>query len=327
MTPSPAVRRPFSIPLWLKIVLPIVVLATVWHFADGADVLARLSGAQWPWLAAAVVAASLQIVLSAKRWQIVATQLGIVLSTGRAVGEYYLTQLVNQTVPGGVVGDAARAVRTRHTATLTRAAQAVLIERMAGQIALFGLMAVAIVCSLILPSGLQWPMPSEASFIVGAALATAAVLAIAILRIRPIAFIDRFATLARDGLWAPAIRLKQVGLSLAIVGCNLASFAFSARATGTQLPLGAILALVPLILAAMLIPATIAGWGFREGAAAALFPIAGASTAAGIAASLAFGLVILVASLPGAFFLLRRTGTGIEPEVAVAEASKRSMIG
>jgi hypothetical protein len=67
----------------------------------------------------------------------------------------------------------------------------------------------------------------------------------------------------------------------------------------------AIMVLVPLILSAMLIPATIGGWGFREGAAAALFPLAGASASAGFATSVAFGLVILAASLPGLPVLLQ----------------------
>jgi glycosyltransferase 2 family protein len=83
------------------------------------------------------------------------------------------------------------------------------------------------------------------------------------------------------------------------VACNLAAFAFCARATGTALPLAAILALVPLILLTMVLPLTIGGWGLREGAAAALFPLAGASAAAGLATSIAFGLMLLVSVLPG----------------------------
>jgi hypothetical protein len=55
----------------------------------------------------------------------------------------------------------------------------------------------------------------------------------------------------------------------------------------------------------MLIPLGLAGWGWREGAAAALFPLAGASPTAGIAASAAFGGLILISSLPGIIWLFR----------------------
>jgi hypothetical protein len=42
----------------------------------------------------------------------------------------------------------------------------------------------------------------------------------------------------------------------------------------------------------------------REGAAAALFPVIGATATEGFAASVAFGLMFLVSTLPGAPFLL-----------------------
>jgi uncharacterized membrane protein YbhN (UPF0104 family) len=101
-----------------------------------------------------------------------------------------------------------------------------------------------------------------------------------------------------------------VALSFATTGCNVAAFALCARAVGAPLPLGAVLGLVPLILFTMLIPLTVAGWGLREGAAAALFPVAGASAEAGLAASIAFGLVFVAAVLPGALGLMRPARAG-----------------
>jgi uncharacterized membrane protein YbhN (UPF0104 family) len=117
------------------------------------------------------------------------------------------------------------------------------------------------------------------------------------------------------GLFGPKVRHKQIALGLAIVGCNLAGFAFCARAVGVVLPLPAVLTLIPLILTAMLIPLSIAGWGWREGAAAALFPLAGATPEAGLAASAAFGAVLLVSALPGLVWITREDAT----DVAVAE--------
>jgi uncharacterized membrane protein YbhN (UPF0104 family) len=100
-------------------------------------------------------------------------------------------------------------------------------------------------------------------------------------------------------LAAPDVRSRQIALSFGTAACNIAAFAFCAWATGTNLSLGAAAALVPLILIAMLIPVGIAGWGFREGAAAALFPMIGATAGAGVAASVAFGAMLLAASMPG----------------------------
>jgi hypothetical protein len=56
---------------------------------------------------------------------------------------------------------------------------------------------------------------------------------------------------------------------------------------------------VPLILFTMLIPISISGWGLREGAAAALLPLAGRDGQRRLAASIAFGLTFVASVLPG----------------------------
>ncbi|MFP4274670.1 MAG: UPF0104 family protein, partial [Paracoccaceae bacterium] len=56
------------------------------------------------------------------------------------------------------------------------------------------------------------------------------------------------------------------------------------------------------------IPISISGWGLREGAAAALLPLAGATASDGFAASVAFGLVFTASVLPGLIFLGPRPG-------------------
>jgi hypothetical protein len=57
-----------------------------------------------------------------------------------------------------------------------------------------------------------------------------------------------------------------------------------------------------MILIAMLLPLTISGWGLREGVAVALFPLVGATATQGLVASVAFGLVCVLAALPGLAF-------------------------
>jgi len=91
-----------------------------------------------------------------------------------------------------------------------------------------------------------------------------------------------------------------VALSAGTTACILAAFVFCALAVGLSLPIGAILCLVPRILLTTLISITINGWGFREGAAAALLPLVGATASASLAASVAFGLVGVIAVLRGA---------------------------
>lgn len=286
----------------LALAVPVAVLALVWQLADGPAALRRLAAAEPLWLAAALVTLHAQTVLSALRWRLASRGLGIAMTAGHAIREYYVAQLGNMTLPGGVAGDAARALRARGAVGLGPAAAAVAVERLAGQGALMAALAAGAGLSLALPR-VAWPSavwPAALAAGALAMLAGGAMLA---------AGGHAAGRTARAGLLAPGLWPRQALLSAAIVALNLASFALTARATGTALPIVAVLALVPLILTAMLIPATVAGWGWREGAAAALFPLAGAAAAAGLAASVAYGVLLLISALPGAFWLIRRRET------------------
>ncbi len=281
--------------LW-RLAVPVAVLALLWQVADGPEALRRLRGADAVWLALSLLAVLAQTILSALRWRLVARALGMDMALPRAVTEYFVAQVVNQTLPGGIPGDAARAVRARGQGGLRAAAGAVVAERVAGQMALFAVLIPALTLSLA-AGGIPWPP------ITGWVLAGVTVLA-AIVPLLP-----------RPGwaapmaaLWHPSVWPAQVLLGITIVTLNLAGFALAARATGTYLSPEATATLVPLILTAMLVPLSIGGWGWREGAAALLFPLAGATAGAGLAAAAAFGAVILVASLPGVFWLSRGRG-------------------
>jgi len=279
-----------------------VLMALLWSAADGPQVIAILGQAQPLWLLTAVAVLICQTVLSAIRWKITALHLGQNLSLPHAIKEYFISQVVNQALPGAVVGDAARAVRARAQAGLTVATQAVVFERLAGQIAMFITMAGAFVTTYILVGGLDWPQvyatPVATAIIIGSIVAVAIVLGQwfpAMLGQKVSGWMRPFyaAILSREAL--PA----QIGLGAAITMCNLAAFGLCACAVGIHLSLAALLAIVPMILFSMLIPLTVSGWGIREGSAAVLLPLAGTSSSEGIATSVVFGIAMLLAVLPG----------------------------
>jgi uncharacterized membrane protein YbhN (UPF0104 family) len=279
------------------------LLVLLWRVADGAAALDHLAQARAGWLAAAFGALTAQTVLSALRWRLTAGQLGIGLGRRSAVREYYLSQILNQTLPGGVLGDAGRALRSRAQAGLLASGQAVVFERLAGQVALLLLFAAALAGTLVVPGGFDWPRWLLTPVLVALAATGGGALLLALAGARLPGRLGR--ALAEPGrallraTWSPGIRARQVGLSLGTALLNVAAFAFCAAAIGVALPPPTALALVPLILFTMLIPVTVSGWGLREGAAVALLPLAGATASEGLAASVAFGLAVLAASLPG----------------------------
>ena len=305
-----------------QLAVAVGLLVIVWRVADGDDALTLLGAANPMWLLAAMAALSAQIFLSARRWQITAGQLGITVTFSAALREYYLAQLVNQALPGGVLGDASRAVRARGHKGLYAAGQSVVFERLSGQVALFGLMLVAIAVSIMIPGGLDWPRGSLTLLlaVVGLliALPVALWLLLRTLPARPVDTLRHLARSAKTALLGRAVVAQQLVLSVATALANIAGFVFCARAVDADLGWVIALAVVPLILLTMLIPVTISGWGLREAAAAAVFPLAGLATSEGLASSVAFGLVLIVISLPGLLFARRAPG---HPAPSVTAAS------
>ncbi|MCY4336335.1 MAG: lysylphosphatidylglycerol synthase transmembrane domain-containing protein [Litoreibacter sp.] len=284
----------------LKLGASLAMMALLLWWADAGVVAQRLQEADPVWLGLALLSLTALTFLMAKRWQIVTVALEMELPYSRALKEYYVGQLVNLVLPGGVAGDIGRAIRTRHEADLTRAAQSVAAERFLGQAALFALMGFAFACTLLLPGGIAWP-----SYVwLGIAALLVAAAALVLLARRQHAT-GRFLRV----ILALMCNTRLIILGVLITALLIFSLYACALATGTHIPISAVFTLIPLILSAMLIPLSVGGWGWREGAAAALFPLIGASPSAGIAMGIAYGAMMTIAALPAVFFLARPSET------------------
>lgn len=282
----------------VRFAVSVALVAFVIWLVDAQTLAERLRAADMHWLLVAGGALTLVTFLMALRWQITARSFGINIAFMRALAEYYQGQLINTLVPGGMIGDVGRAVRVKNEASLTAAAQSVAAERLIGQAFMLGVMAAGFALVIKFPGEIRWPIWSWGILYGGVIL-----VALAVLLIRRGGatglFLQRCSGLARQ----PSVAV----LSLMI--CALLIFALyaCARATGTILSAETWLTLLPLILTAMIIPVSIGGWGWREGAAAALFPIVDLSAEAGIASSITFGATIALAALPALFFILIQT--------------------
>ena len=291
--------------IWPRLVATALALAALIWIVDGRAVWAILAATDPIPAGAAVLLVQAQTILSAWRWRSIAARLGLRIAPATAIGEYYLAGLLNQLLPGGVPGDVARAVRLGGGESSWRlVVRSIVIERTAGQIALAAVAAVGLAAL-----GGDVSMGSGADVATVLAGLTLAILAVVLLARHGPAFLGRAladlgpdlrAALLADGAWR-----TQAALNLSIVAGYIAAFALAAAATGHPLPVAALITIVPLVLFSMAIPATIGGWGIREGTAAVLWPLIGLEPEAGVAAGALYGLILLAGSLPGLIVLLR----------------------
>lgn len=306
----------------LKWLLAAAVLALVLMAVDRAALWQILRQADPGWLLLALAVSVAQVVLSAWRWRYTAGRLGLRLGLTTAVKEYYLSTLLNQLLPGGVLGDAGRAVR--HGLSETPDARgttvrAVIIERLSGQLVLFPVVLLALWWA---PLGIGDSATGWLSGMGNGAAWWSALLIIAglgltvfLLRWARVQLLKLGRDIRQSLLHWPALPIQSV-TSLLVISSYIVVFWLVAQALQITTLASVLLPLIPLTLLAMLVPFTVSGWGVREGAAAALWALSGLPAAEGVAISVGYGLVILAASLPGLWVLLRlQVKQQVRPEI------------
>ncbi|NRB56889.1 MAG: flippase-like domain-containing protein [Salinicola sp.] len=300
---------------WLRLAVTLALLGVLAWKLDTGQLLERLMALSPAWVAAAVLLGIPQVAISAWRWRMTAHRIGIALRWPVAIREYYLATFLNQVLPGGGLGDAARAWRHGNTRTHSGgghppasgpAVRAVIIERASGQVALLLVAVVAVCLSPDLRHGIARAWQAQATTLTWLLLAALLLVGIVIGVSRRWRW-TALATFGQDirrALLTASVWPAQLLSSLLVTATYVAVFLCAAQALGLQRPIPQLLPLIPPLLMAMAIPLTVAGWGLREGAAAVIWPLAGLPAQEGVALSVAYGLLVLAASLPGLGVLL-----------------------
>ncbi len=295
-----------SIWTWARLAGGAAILAVLfWRVGAGPFVDGLRLTTAWA-LTAAMAITSLTTLCCAWRWSLVAGGLGVDVPLRAAVGAYYRSQLLNSTLPGGVLGDVHRGVlHGRAVGDLGRGLRSVAWERASGQ-AVQALLTVAVL--LLLP-----PTGSLRLAVAWVAAAVASVgLVVAISRLNRGRLTTRIARAVTSDLRGSVLSRRAwpgivLASTVALMG-HVAVFVVAVQVTGTTLPMGRLLPLALVVLLASAVPANIAGWGPREGAAAWAFGAVGLSAAEGVTVAVVYGVLALVATLPGAVILVAGRG-------------------
>ncbi len=299
-----------SIWAWLRILGGVAILALLlWRLGTGAflDGLRVIDG---PALLAAFGIGVATTAFSAWRWCLVARGLGLRLSLGGAIADYYKALFLNAALPGGVLGDVNRAVEHgRDEGDVARSVRAVVLERTAGQLVLLG---VGVTVLLTVPSPVLTQLERHGAVVAVVAVSIAgagALILLACRRLRQGG--SRLAAAVRTGLAEIRTGLLSrgnwPGITLAstiVLAGHLATFVVAARAAGSGASLLRLAPLMLLALLAMSLPLNVGGWGPREAVTAWAFGAAGLSAAQGLTTAVAYGVFAFVAALPGAIVIV-----------------------
>lgn len=289
---------------WLRLAAGIAVLVAIVRGVGAQAFLSGLRRLDLGLIVAALAITAGTTACCAWRWRLVVRGVGGELGLRAAVGAYYRSQFLDAALPGGVLGDAYRGVqRGLQVNHLGRGLRTVFWERVFGQF-------VQVILSILVLAA--WPSPARRAMPIVLGVAVAALVAGAV-AVRLLARGNpagrwRRATLHAlaelRGLTGRAWAGIALASALAIAG-YVAIFVLACHAVGVALPSTRLLPLLLLVLVAAAVPLNVAGFGPREGVAAWAFGAVGAGADQGVAAATLYGVLGLIAVLPGALLMLR----------------------
>lgn len=284
----------------------LVLAVLVWKFGDR-PILDAWRLATWLDVIVAMGLIGGTTVLSAARWRCIASGLGVPLGRRRALAAYYRSCFLNVVLPGGLVGDAHRAVcHGRAAGDVSRGVRAAAWDRFFGKAVQLGLLLAALVL-------VRTPLRTVAVLIVLATLVGCLLLWAVLRRILRVLA----TTLTNDArlLVRPATLATVTVTSVASTLGHLAVYAVAVHAVGVHASWATLLPVGLVVMIGSSLPLSVGGWGMREGVTVWAFSMVGLAPAAGLTVSILCGALGMMGALPGAVLIglqalrLRRPGS------------------
>lgn len=313
--------------LALRVTVSLALLAVLVSKLDLDGVLGRQRDASTlGWLTAAIVAALIGIALSAWRWQRVLAVFDVGVRLRVLLSHYLAGQFVGNVLPSTIGGDVLRITRGTHsTGSSSTAFASVVLERLTGFVAL------PLLCCI--GFALQPSLLGEDHAWIALAISGATLLALVIIvlaaggprlagRFREHDNWMRFIGAVHVGVARmrarPRLVAAVIGTAVIYQASTVLTVWLAARTLGVEVATAAIIAFVPAVAMAQVVPISVGGFGIREGMLALFLTPLGVTTGQAVGIGLLWYFIVLVVSLAGApAFAIGRRHPG--PEVTANE--------
>jgi glycosyltransferase 2 family protein len=305
---------------WLRaarVVLALVLLGVLLHYAGWQHLLETVRGASWPLLAAALGITGLRLPLLAWRWQWALAGCQRRARFWSLLLWYTEACFFNLLLPSALGGDAVRAWRLARASGASVSVSTVLAERVLGLVALVALAAVGLILA---PAGLRRPDVYVLLLVMVAACGVACAILFYPRWARSVAGAmeqrgwsgpARFVTEAAESLWrlrsSWTALLGVALLSLVMQLLGVIAAYVTGRALGLDLGLQPYLVVLPIAWLLGMIPLTPNGVGTREAVSVVLLGAVGVPAAAAVAFSLLSFALTVTFALMGALVHLMVT--------------------
>ena len=246
----------------------------------------------------------IQYILSAYRWKYISKYTNLNISFINSIKFYYISTFMNNILPGCIMGDIFRIYHhvdnKKEIFRIGRSFQSVVYERLSGQLMLLSF--------FILSLGLYFIIHQK--YIAFSYLFLPLIAAFYFLKyifnnklrkyIRSKHYGNNFLT-----VFTGEVFWRHTVLSFFVMMSYIFIYIISAVSLGVSIDYFSFLVFTPIILFSMTLPVSIGGWGVREFAALLISFLLGLSASVSISVAIMYGILNLICSLPGLYFLLK----------------------
>ena len=245
-----------------------------------------------------------QHLLSAYRWKYISKYTNLNISFVNSIKYYYISTFMNNIFPGGIFGDIFRiyyhAENKKEILKLGRSFQSVIFERLSGQIMLLSFFIMSLSLYFILNQKyiafLYLSIPLLIVFYIFKYIFK--------LKIKKYIYYKKYGQNFLK-VFTGEVFWRHIILSFFVVISYILIYIISAISLGLHIDYFAFLVFSPIILFSMTLPVSIGGWGVREFTALLVSFLLGLSASVSISVAIMYGVLNLICSLPGLYFLLR----------------------
>ena len=243
-----------------------------------------------------------QYIFSPYRWMYISHHTNLKISFFYSLKFYYISNFLNNILPGGVFGDLYRIYYTsenkRKLLELGKSFQSVLFERLSGQIALFFFFIISLTFYFLF----------YGKYIAFLYLLSLTIILIILFRLffrkMLLNFLQRNVIgKSFHSIFSGPIFWQHFFYSFLIISSYLSIYVITALSLKLEIDYFSFLVFTPLILFSMTIPISIGGWGVRETTALLVSFLLGLSASASVTVSIVYGLLNFICSLPGLLFI------------------------
>ncbi|WP_029935976.1 lysylphosphatidylglycerol synthase transmembrane domain-containing protein [Thiomicrospira pelophila] len=292
----------------IKLVISVLIVSFIIYKVDFSSVWSSMLNAKLDYLVIALLLLILSQVVAAYRWSLIMGLLDYTHPLSFYLKSYFKGALFNQLLPTSIGGDAYRVAEVKAHGGRTREAfYGVFIDRIVG---LIGLLVITLAASLLANDLL----PSHVFYLINSLILAAFFGFFVLLALHKIHWFDRFSITRlfydlshrfRSVYKTPKRIAQQLALSILIHLLAMIAIFGIGHSVGINEPIATYLVIIPPAILLTVLPISFAGWGVREGALIVLFMMIGVEQAQVLAMSLLFGILLILAALPGLVFYLR----------------------